>query len=205
MKLGLITDIHERVDLLRRALEACAAHGVDEVLCLGDLFRTGDAIRETVELLAARNIPGIWGNHDFHYCSHPSTRAYPRRERYAGPVLDYLATFRPFLERDDCHFSHVEPWLDLNDAAGLWYLGGLPDDAEKAGRSFDACTHRVLFTGHHHRWLAATRAGPLSWSGAEPIRLQPPERYLIVVKAVCEGACAVYDTDSAELVPVALR
>jgi hypothetical protein len=70
-------------------------------------------------------------------------------------VLDYLATDTPSLEREDCLISHVEPWRDLNNVMGLWYLGGLPDVPEKAARSFDACKHRVMFTGHHHRWLLA--------------------------------------------------
>jgi predicted phosphodiesterase len=205
VKLGLITDIHEHVADLELALKACDRHGVDKVICLGDVFETGAAIRETVALLAQRNIVGVWGNHDFGLCSHPSALVSSQRKRYAGQVLDYLATFRPSLEVEDCLFSHVEPWRDLNDVLGLWYFDGLPDEPAKIARSFDACSQRVMFTGHVHRWLLATRAGVVPWDGASAIRLAAPERYLVIIAAVCEGYCAVYDTRTCELIPVAFR
>jgi hypothetical protein len=205
LKLGLISDIHEHVTDLRLALAECDRHRVEQIICLGDVFQLGEAIHDTVALLAQRGIPGVWGNHDFGLCGHPSALASSRRVHYVGPVLDYLATFKPSLELEDCLFSHVEPWRDLNDVMGLWYLGGLPDVPEKAARSFDACSNRVMFTGHHHRWLVATREGALPWDGTTAIRLEPTQRYLVVVAAVCEGYCAIYDTRSCELSPVAFR
>jgi hypothetical protein len=205
MKIGLITDIHEHVEELRFALAACDRHQVERIICLGDVFETGAAIHETVALLADRNVAGVWGNHDFGLCSHPSALASTRRVRYGDAVLDYMATYQPCLAQDDCLFSHVEPWRDLNDVMGLWYLGGVPDDVEKAARSFDARPQRVMFTGHHHRWFLTTRAGPIRWTGDRAIRLESPERYLVVVAAVSEGHCAIYDTCTGELMPIALR
>jgi hypothetical protein len=204
MRLGLLTDVHEHITNLELALSECDRRGVEKVICLGDVFQTGKVIHQTVSLLAGRKVVGVWGNHDFGLCSHPSALVSSRRADYAGPVLEYLATFRPFLEIEDCLFSHVEPWRDLNDVLGLWYLGGLPDAPEKAAKSFDACAHRVMFTGHHHRWLLATREGKLAWDGIRTVKLERPDRYLVVVAAVCEGFCAVYDTQTCELLPVAL-
>ena len=45
----------------------------------------------------------------------------------------------------------------------------------------------------------------MEWSGKEPIVLAPPDRYLVTVRAVCAGGCAVYDTDAAVLTPVRWR
>jgi predicted phosphodiesterase len=202
MRLGLLTDIHEHVDDLKLALAACDHLRADRIICLGDVFETGKAIDETVALLAERGIAGVWGNHDFGLCYEPRPAI---QERYSGPVLNYMTTYRPRLEIGECLFTHVEPWLDTTDLAQLWYFEGPPDTAEKAARSFAATDQRVLFTGHMHRWLLATRQGPLPWTGREPIRLVPPERYLVVVAAVCEGYCAIYDTDSHELTPITLR
>ena len=98
MRLGLITDIHEHVDDLQQALAACDRHGVDRIICLGDLVERGQALRETVALLAERNIAGVWGNHDFGLCSHPSALASTRRADFAGPFLDYMAT-----DDRECH------------------------------------------------------------------------------------------------------
>ncbi len=205
MRLGLLTDIHEHIVNLQRALAEFDRLGVDRVLCIGDVVATGARLPETVTLLAERKIAGVWGNHDFGLCGHPSTLVSSRRARFVGPVLDYLATFQPFLEIEDCFLSHVEPWRDLNNVTGLWYLEGPPDTPEKAARSLDACEKRVLFTGHLHRWLLATRAGLLPWDGATPIWLESPERFLVVVGALCDGFAATYDTQSYELVPIDVR
>jgi predicted phosphodiesterase len=204
VKLGLVTDIHEHVPELSRALGHFDRQRVDRILCLGDVVERGTALAETVALLAARDVAGVWGNHDFGLCNHPSALVSWRRAQFAGPVLDYLATFRPSLQIEDCFFSHVEPWRDLNDVLGLWYFDGPPDTPEKAGRSFAACDARVLVTGHLHRWLVTTPQHQLAWDGRSPIHLERPERYLVVVAAVCEGWCAVYDTERCELVPIPL-
>ena len=90
MKLGLITDIHEYVEDLQCALVELDRHGVDRILCIGDVVQTGERLPETVALLAERKIAGVWGNHDFGLCSHPSALVSTRREKFAGPVLDSL-------------------------------------------------------------------------------------------------------------------
>ena len=205
MKLGLLTDIHERVEDLHLALAACDRLGAERIVCLGDVCEVGRRLAETVAVLADRGIEGVWGNHDFGLCSHPSAEVSPRRERYEGPVLDYLGTYRPSLTVADCHLSHVEPFRDLSDIMGLWHFGPLPTTAELTAPSFAAVPQRVLFTGHRHRWFLATPAGDTGWDGKSPITLTPPGRYLVVVQAVCEGGCAVYDTDTGVLTPVHFR
>jgi hypothetical protein len=198
MRIGILADIHEEVRWLGLALERFRQERVDQVVVLGDVFCTGRDILPTVELLRLAHPVGVWGNHDFGLCFDPAPLV---QERYAGPVLDFVATLRPRLEIDGCLFSHVEPWLDPTDLAQLWYFDGPPDTPAKAARSFDAQPHRVMFVGHFHRWLIARRTGCLGWDGSAPIRLDPWERYLVSIAAVCNGKCASFDTDANELVP----
>jgi len=205
VKLGLITDIHEHVPELEQALAELDRHGADRILCIGDVVERGNHLHETAAILAQRRIAGVWGNHDFGLCSHPSAMVSTRRREFVGPVLDYFATYQPFLEIEDCWFSHVEPWRDLNDVMGLWYFEGIPNTPEKVARSFDACGQRVMFTGHMHRWLVARRDGVIHWDGVSPIKLEPPERFLVVVAAVCDGWCAIYDTQTFVLTPIELH
>jgi hypothetical protein len=91
----------------------------------------------------------------------------------------------------------------VRDAAdpAVYYLGSRPETPEGLAGTFAASEHRVVFTGHFHRWLAATPDGLLPWDGVRPLVLQQGRRYLIVVAAVCDGWCAVFDTASGELVP----
>jgi hypothetical protein len=41
----------------------------------------------------------------------------------------------------------------------------------------------------------------LPWQGENPIALDRQTRYLVAVHAVWEGKCALFDTDSGELIP----
>jgi hypothetical protein len=92
------------------------------------------------------------------------------------------------------------PCWDPTDPV-IYYLGERPESAEGRRQSFEAVPHRVLFLGHFHRWLAATPHACLDWDGTKPLVLPPPERYLVVIAAVADGWCAVYDTEECRLEP----
>lgn len=66
MKLGLIADIHCDVEGLLRALELLRQHGVDEILCAGDLVEKGLGVNGdvVVDLIQQQGIPCVQGNHD---------------------------------------------------------------------------------------------------------------------------------------------
>src|SRR5262245_26709063 len=112
MKLGILTDIHEDVERLRLALQHFRQEEVEQVVLLGDVFDTGERLRETVSLLAGAKAVGVWGNHDLGLCHEPAMRV---RERYAGPVLDFMRTLQPRLELAGCLFTHGLPHWDATD------------------------------------------------------------------------------------------
>jgi hypothetical protein len=72
---------------------------------------------------------------------------------------------------------------------------------EKLAKSFAAVPHRVLFIGHLHRWLLGKPDGLLPWRGENLVRLESNNRYLVVVHAVWEGKCALFDTKTGDLTP----
>lgn len=197
MRLGLLADVHEEVGLLRRAIDALQAAKVSSYVMLGDVFEMGKAIEPTVAELSRLPGVGVWGNHDFGLC-----RAVPEsvRTRYSPQVLDYFGKLLPWTEVEGCRFQHIEPFLDSESLEDLWAYGG--EGQLDPTRSFAACPHRRLFMGHIHRWGLTTPAGAVDWSGREPIRLDPTERYLVVVHAVQQGWCAWFDTATGELHPI---
>jgi hypothetical protein len=71
----------------------------------------------------------------------------------------------------------------------------------QVARSFDAVPNQIMFVGHFHQWIIATRKEILDWHGVLPIRLDSSERYLILVGAASCGHFAVFDTDTLELIP----
>jgi hypothetical protein len=201
MKIGIVADIHEDVPTLAAALDLLRREGVDRLVVLGDLFDTGERIGETVALLAGGGAVGVWGNHDLGLCHDPDERI---RSRYPGPVLDFMLTLQPRLEIDGCLFSHGLPCWDATDPA-IFYLGDRPETDEGRAAAFTASACRVSFVGHFHRWLLATPDGCLDWDGGKPVLLHSPGQFLVVVAAVCDGWCAVFDTDAGRLVPWRLR
>jgi hypothetical protein len=198
MKVGLLADIHEHTEQLQKAIEVLQKRGADRFVVLGDVFEMGKRIGETVRLLQQVQAVGVWGNHDVGLCFDPTEDV---RQRYGAAVLDFMSSLQPRLEIDGCLFTHVEPWLDPHKIEDLWYFDGPPDSREKLARSFAAVPHRALFIGHLHRWLLGMPDGVLPWRGEQQLCLDSGKRYLVVVHAVWDGKCALFDTKTGELTP----
>jgi hypothetical protein len=197
MKLVLLTDIHQQVELLRIALDRFRQEQVDKIVVIGDVFETGERIEETCRLLAEARAIGVWGNHDYGICTSPSDEI---RIKFSASIIGFMKSLRPRLELDGCYFAHVEPWLDPEDITDLWYFEGPPDDNGRLDRIFNAKPHRLMFAGHYHDWLLVTPDGIADWSGECPVRLDGG-RYFVVVGGLLEGRYATLDTDKSELVP----
>src|SRR3954470_14300119 len=176
MLLGLLSDIHEGITPLTAALARFRDANVAEILDLGDVVRMTDHLLPTVRLLADAGVVGVWGNHDFGLCRDVDADL---RSRYPEWLLAYFSRYQPFLVRDDCRFCHVEHRLDATDLFHLWVLDGYPTRPELLAASFAAVPQRVLFSGHVHRWTAATPDGLLEWAGERPLRLERPGRWYV--------------------------
>ncbi len=185
-------------DHLRTAIEDFAAQGVDQVVVLGDLFEMGGRILPVCELLTAANAIGVWGNHDFGLCVDPSVETLAK---YPATVIGFMSQLRPRLEIGDCLFSHIEPWLDANNLADLWYYDGPPENPAALKRIFGAVTNRVIFVGHYHRWLLATPRRVDSWRGNVPVQLREEQQYFVAVGALCDGDFCTFDTQTNWLLP----
>lgn len=198
MKLGLITDIHEHVDYLRAALFHLRQQDVDEIVVLGDLVQLARDLEETCELLVDANAIGVWGNHDIGLCCEPCAEL---REQYAGTVLEFMTSLEPRLEIDECHFTHVQPWLNPEDVNDIWHFESLPTTPEGRARIFAAVPHRYIFIGHFHRWLIVTEHAALDWAGDQSIHLPAQDRYFVVLGPLCAGSWAIFDTEEHLLSP----
>jgi putative phosphoesterase len=64
MKIGLISDIHSHLAPLQKALALLDQHGVDQIVCAGDLIGEGYEGDAVVRLLQEREILSVLGNHD---------------------------------------------------------------------------------------------------------------------------------------------
>lgn len=201
MRLGLIADIHESVEYLRTAIDRFAAERVDRIVVLGDVFETGDRLEETCRLLSDAGAVGVWGNHDYRFCIDKSDEFLLE---YPDVVREFMGSLHPRLSIDDCHFTHVEPWLNPLRIEDLWYFDGPPHEHGKLDRIFRSVPERLLFAGHFHRWLVAQPSQFDHWDGRNAIRLATG-RFFVVINALCEGYYAIIDTSTSELIPFAER
>jgi len=64
VKIGLISDIHADLTGLERALKFLNSHGVDQILCAGDLVEKGTDGDAVVKRIREDDIPCVMGNHD---------------------------------------------------------------------------------------------------------------------------------------------
>lgn len=62
--IGIISDVHATPKPVRDALHIFKQHGVDHILCAGDIAGYGDELDETIELLNKHQCISIVGNHD---------------------------------------------------------------------------------------------------------------------------------------------
>ena len=199
MKLGILTDIHEELDDLRWALTLLRREGADRLVFVGDVCAMHTDLEETVALLDDAGVVGVWGNHDFGLCGNNPTDE--NRLRYSDRLLDFMGRLRPRLEVEGCLFTHVEPWLDPEKIEDLWYFDGPPETPEQVARIFAAVSNRVMFVGHYHCWLLVTPEGIQPWVGDGPVVLEPGNRHMVTINAVCQGQCALYDTETSLLTP----
>jgi hypothetical protein len=202
MRIGLLADIHENVDALEASIERCRREGVDCLVTLGDIFETGEHFADAVDVLRDADVAGVWGNHEFALYA---GRGDSVESQFDWRTLDYMKRLTARHEVDGVLFGHVLPCLDPTDVQQPWYVERAPSTAQAAARNFAAFPHRRMFVGHFHRWLAVTPDGPLDWPGDRPFQLDPDIRYLVVVAAVCDGWCAIYDTTSDVLTPLEVR
>jgi putative phosphoesterase len=65
MDIGIISDIHGDIEALEEVIDRLDnIHEVDHVLCAGDLIGRGPEEDRVVEMIRARSIPTVCGNHD---------------------------------------------------------------------------------------------------------------------------------------------
>ena len=165
MRIGIVADIHEAIEPLRKAMTEFRRRGVDLVVSLGDAcdsFSPDGRASDVVRLLREANAVGVWGNHDVGLSFEVSETL---REAAGPTVIEYMAKVQAQLVVAGCRFSHVEPWLDARKVENLWYFDGPPDTPEKASRSFLAVPESHLFVGHFHCWLVMTPSGRVEWNG----------------------------------------
>lgn len=205
MRYAVLADVHANLEALRAVLADCRGE-VDGVLCLGDLVGYGVDPIPCVELIAARAVALVAGNHEYGVTGRLALEWFNRSARAAaewtaGQLDDdhraYLASLPLTSVVADATLVHASP-----DRPDEWeYLV----TAEDGFHVFPAFETRLCFLGHSHQpgYWSLGSSGPERKSGAVDLALENGRRYLVNVGSVGQPrdhdprACyAIWDTEA---------
>jgi predicted phosphodiesterase len=170
MRVALISDIHGNEIALRAVLRSIERHGVDQIVCLGDVATLGVAPGEVVDTLERLGCRCIMGNHDEYLFDEDLTRAYTR----SNLILEAIDWCRHQLPREQVEFArHFETGFELplgNDHR-LKVFHGSPSSnvvdllADTPGDVFDSqlgpLRATIMAGGHTHLQMVRQHQGVL--------------------------------------------
>jgi len=144
--LAIISDIHANLAALRAVLKDLDEQGCTEVLCLGDVVGYNAEPEECVQLLKARGIQNLLGNHD----SYITTGQNCERSQVVASIID---DHRTRLSKDSIDWLKQSlPRLSMGDI--LFVHGGPDDPVDQYIYEVDETLFpegvNVLFAGHTH-------------------------------------------------------
>ena len=200
MRLGILADIHEHLELMRDAIRVLEDQDVDRIILLGDIAYDGQHVAETVQPLLPLQPLGVWGNHDLGLAYQPTPRM---RERYGQTCIDFFTGLAPHVEMRQCLFAHGMPSWDATDPS-IYYTGTPPWEDGALESEFASFPHAWIIVGHYHRWFAADVEGRIPWDGASTLHREDGQRLFIIVDALFQGSFAILDTEKDLLTPYSL-
>ena len=194
MKIAVISDIHANLEAFTSVLEDMEDYAPDAVYCCGDSIGYGPDPEAVIQLVRARGIPQVYGNHELG-CMERKELAWfnPMARKAILRTKDMLserslawlrtlpasiAPWEPGL--DSCYFVHGCP----PDSART-YLFEIRDDQLPA--IFEHTGERVSFVGHTHELCLVSYDGHKATRNdllQGTVRLRPDRRYLVNVGSV---------------------
>jgi len=155
-RIGVIGDVHGEATLLQSALDHLAATDIDVVLCTGDIADGAGSVPRCCEILEARNVVVVRGNHDRWWLT-GACRDLPD----ATPSSEITDDIRVFLET-------LPPTIEFESALGPVLLchGLGENDMAKVGADDDGYAldsnaelqrlildgrYGLVLNGHTHR------------------------------------------------------
>lgn len=169
MKFAMISDLHGNLYAVEKTIEDIKSHGVDQIICLGDVATLGPEPKGVIQLLQSIHCPCIEGNHDEFMYSEKALKEYKTvpfiidsvnatRESLSESDIEYLKGFKKNLE------------YTVGDKKVLFYHGTpesntfnlLPDTpASVYDECFQNLNFNVFVGGHTHVQMMVPYKGNL--------------------------------------------
>ena len=152
MRIAIISDIHSNLEAFREVLADIDRSHVDHIVSLGDNIGYGPEPEEVLQLIRARNIPSIMGNHELgiidpsclSWFNHYARRSLEMNRELLSPAdIEYIHTLAPAFALDRCLFVHGFP-----PDSTTTYLFDVSDFGLK--RVLLSQDQELCFVGHTH-------------------------------------------------------
>jgi predicted phosphodiesterase len=187
---GVFSDVHANLRTLNRALDRCAAEGVEQIALLGDLFDRHEQADACATPFAGWDVIGVYGNHE----RETALAAAAGEIDLAPETIELLSRLQEEVIIDDIRLTHeVEHWGPGHHDLMARLLGHLHLGHGHEGG--DAEHLRLTFTGHtHFRQLRGER-GTIDIARGSAT-LDPSRRYLINPGALTIGQYVIWDREN---------
>lgn len=186
MRYAIFGDVHGNLEALRAVLKEIDAIAPDGVFCLGDIIGYGADPIACIDLLRARGIPSVAGNHDRAVCGKFSSAC------FNDEALRSLAWTRGSLDRGRLEYIAGLP-LTLS-APGMSLAHGTLAEPEKFGyvldygdaaRCLEAHAAPYAFVAHTHVPVVFIMNGEgLTFSTEPVVRVPAAARAVVNVGSV---------------------
>lgn len=158
IKLGILADIHGDLMGFQAALKLLQTHGVDQIVCAGDILDRGSGADEIVNLIQQHRIACIKGNHEhtvLRFQKRWRESEHPEKLAKLGRIIsDETVVFIETLPEslpltiDGLHIlmAHGTPWSDV--------LGVFPDSRPSLFEQLNVRHGEdtdILILGHTHQ------------------------------------------------------
>ena len=153
VKLGVISDIHANLPALKAVIRDARRHGVDRILCLGDIVGYGPQPAECVRAIRQVAATTVLGNHDA-WAVRPVAWS---RLAVSPTVIPGLKHARAELSSEEQAWLRQLPLVAHTEGMALVHgsfhrpaLWPYLDDASAASASLSRQPSQVSFFGHTH-------------------------------------------------------
>lgn len=169
MLLGILSDVHGRIDALELAYVE-ASSKCDKIVCLGDIVNGGGDADACMDFVRQNNIPTVRGNHD------DAWLAMCAFSDFGTSNHKFMRTLPTWLEYEGVVLVHEDPALatkSLDDSLGSQGYINSPEQADRAfaAASIFADGPRVVAIGHTHIPSVFTNKGQLELQASLPVIL----------------------------------
>jgi len=150
MKVGIVSDVHNNVEVLTYALDHL--RDCDLLLGLGDLVSDYHIDPRVPRLVSDSGLVSIAGNHEKSILLHPGSQI---RSRLSTEILGFLrdlpAAREIAFDGRRVHVAHGAPWDDPTDYRCVHVI---ERDGVALGRVADSTRADLVLLGHTHRAMA---------------------------------------------------